>query len=58
MTFNEPGKNSRITIILSNLVNKPIKLLLGYSFRKMFITGQNVKHVHVTYFFHGLLIFF
>ena len=35
-----------------------IKLLLACSFRKMFIIGQNLKHVHVTYSFHEILIFF
>ena len=33
-----------------------IKLLLQYSFRKIFI-GQNLKHIHVTFSFPELLIF-
>ena len=35
-----------------------IKLSLAYSFRKMFFIGQNLKHVHMTYSFLELLIFF
>ena len=36
--------------ILGQFVNKPlIKLLLAYSFQKMFFIGQNPKHVHMTY---------
>ena len=34
-----------------------IKLSLDYTFRK-FSNGQNLKHVHMTYFFLELLIFF
>ena len=35
-----------------------IKLSLAYSFRKMFFIGQNLNHVHMTYSFLELLIFF
>ena len=35
-----------------------IKLSLAYIFRKMFFIGQNLKHVHMTYSFLELLIFF
>ena len=35
-----------------------MKLLLAYDFQKMFITGQNLKQVHVTNSFPKLLIFF
>ena len=35
-----------------------IKLSLAYSFRKIFFIGQNLKHVHMTYSFLELLIFF
>ena len=31
---------------------------MAYSFRKMFFIGQNLKHVHMTYYFLELLIFF
>ena len=32
--------------------------LLGHSFRKMNFTGQNLKHVHVTYSLNEMFIFF
>ena len=35
-----------------------IKLSLAYIFRKMFFIGQNLKHVHMTYSFLELFIFF
>ena len=35
-----------------------IKLSLACSFRKMLFVGQNLKHVHMTYSFLELLIFF
>ena len=35
-----------------------IKLSLAYSFRKMFFIGKNLKHVHMTYFFLELEIWF
>ena len=35
-----------------------IKLSLAYSFRTKFFIGQNLKHVHMTYSFLELLIFF
>ena len=35
-----------------------IKLLLAYSFQKMLLIGQSSKHVHMTYSFLELLIFF
>ena len=35
-----------------------IKLFLTYSVRKIFIICQNLKHVHVKYSFHELLVFF
>ena len=35
-----------------------IKLLLTYSFQKMFFIGQNLKYVHMTYSFVKVLIFF
>ena len=35
-----------------------IKLSLACSFRKMLFIGQNLKHVHMTYSFLELLIFF
>ena len=35
-----------------------IKFSLAHSFRKMFFIGQNLKHVHMTYSFLELLIFF
>ena len=35
-----------------------IKLSLAFSFRKMLFIGQNLKHVHMTYSFLELLIFF
>ena len=31
---------------------------MAYSFRKMLLIGQNLKHVHMTYSFLELLIFF
>ena len=31
---------------------------MAYSFQKMFFIGQNLKHVHMTYSFLELLIFF
>ena len=31
---------------------------MAYSFRKIFFVGQNLKHVHMTYSFLELLIFF
>ena len=35
-----------------------IKLSLAYSFRKKIFIGRNLKHVHITYYFLELLIFF
>ena len=35
-----------------------IKLSLACSFPKMLFIGQNLKHVHMTYSFLELLIFF
>ena len=34
-----------------------INFSLAYSFQKMFIIGQNLKHVHMTESFFELLIF-
>ena len=56
LSVNELGEKSRMTIILGE--QAIITLLLAYSFRKTFIIGQKIKHVHVTYSFHELLIFF
>ena len=58
LSLNELGEKSAVTIILGNFSKKAIiKLLLGYTFRKMFIIGQNLKHVQVTHSFHETLIF-
>ena len=35
-----------------------IKLSMAYSFRKVFFIGHNSKHVHMTYPFFELLVFF
>ena len=35
-----------------------IKLLFAFSFRKMFVIGQNLRQVHLNYFFHERLVFF
>ena len=35
-----------------------IKLLLSYSFRKIFFIGQNQEHVYMAYSFLEVLIFF
>ena len=35
-----------------------IKLLLAYTFRKMFIIGLNLKNGYLAYSFHELLIVF
>ena len=57
--MNELGEKSRVTIILGEFCEQAIiKLSLAYSFRKMFSIGQNLKHVHITYSFLELLIFF
>ena len=59
MSLNELGEKSRATIILGKFCKQAIiKLSLAYSFRKMFFIGQNLKHVHMTYSFLELLIFF
>ena len=34
------------------------KLLLAYTFQKIFFIGYKLKHVHVTYSVHDFLIFF
>ena len=34
-----------------------MKLLLAHRFQEIFAFGQNLKHVHLTYAFHELLIF-
>ena len=34
------------------------KLLLAYSFQKVFFISKDLKHVHVTYSFDELFIFF
>ena len=58
LSFSELGEKLRATIILGKCVKKIIiKLLLAYSFRKMFFIGQNLKHVHMTYSFLERLIF-
>ena len=58
-SLNELGEKSQATIILCKFVNKAIiKLPLPYSLKKMFFIGQKLKHVHMTYFFPELLIFF
>ena len=50
--MNELGEKSGATIIVSTFVNKAIlKFLLAYSFWKMVFIGQNLKHVHMTYYF-------
>ena len=59
LSLNELGEKSRATIILGKFCKQAIiKLSLAYSFRKMFFIGQNLKHVHMTYSFLELLIFF
>ena len=58
LSFNELGQKSRAKIIISRFVNKPKSnsdwLIV---FGKFFI-GQNIKHVHMTYSFLELLMFF
>ena len=58
LSLNELGQKSRAKIILSKFVNKPESnsdwLIV---FGKFFI-GQNIEHVHMTYSFLELLIFF
>ena len=34
-----------------------MKLLLAHLFQEIFVFGQNLKHVHLTYALHELLIF-
>ena len=59
MSLNELGENSQATVTLGKFVNNPIiKLSLACSFQKMFFIGQKLKHVHMTYYFLELLIFF
>ena len=57
LSFNEPGEKLQATIILGKFVNKPY-LSLAYSFQKMFFIGENLNHVHMTYSFFELLMFF
>ena len=53
------GKKSQTAIILGKFCKQVIiKFSLAYSFRKMFLISQILKHVHITYSFHELLIFF
>ena len=59
LSLNELGEKSHATIILGKFCKQAImKLSLAYSFRKMFFIGQNLNHVHMTYSFLELLIFF
>ena len=59
LSLKELGEKSRTTIILGKFCKHVIiKLSLAYSFRKMFLIGQNLKHVHMAYSFLELLIFF
>ena len=59
LSLNKLGEKSRATIILGKFFKQAIiKLSLAYSFRKMFVIGQNLKHVQMTYSFLELLIFF
>ena len=56
LSLNELEEKYGGTIVLSK--QAIIKLSLAYSFGKMFFIGQNLKHVHITYSFLELLIFF
>ena len=59
LSLNKLGKKSQTTIILGKFCKQVIiKLSLAYTFRKMFPISQILKHVHITYSFHELLIFF
>ena len=59
LSLNKLGKKSQTTIILGKFCKQVIiKLSLAYSFWKMFLISQILKHVHITYYFHELLIFF
>ena len=59
LSLKELGEKSRTRIILGKFCKQVIiKLSLAYSFRKMFLIGQNLKHVHMAYSFLELLIFF
>ena len=59
LSLNELGEKSQATVILCKFINKAIiKLPLPYSLKKMFFIGQKLKHVHMTYSFPELLIFF
>ena len=52
MILNELGEKSRATIIFGS------KNLAYSLFQKIFFSGQNLKHVHMTYSFLEILIFF
>ena len=59
LSLSELGKKLRATIILDKFCKQAIiKLSLAYNFRKMLFIGQNLKHIHMTYSFLELLIFF
>ena len=45
-------------MILGKFLDKPESNINGFSFRKMFFIGQNLKQVHVKCSFLELLIFF
>ena len=54
LSLSELCEKSRPKIILCNFESKPQSN--SYIFRKMFIIGQNLKPVHVTYSTHEVLI--
>ena len=59
MSLDKPCNKFPRTIIPGNFINKTIrKVLLVYSFQKIFLIGQNLKCVYVIYSFDKLLIFF
>ena len=54
MGLKELGEKLQATIA----IKVAIKLSLAYGFQKMFLIGQKLKHVRMTYYFFEILIFF